>query len=200
MKRFVPLLLLFVVTVFPACREQPKEELFQQGMAFFETGNHQAAITLFKDALDKDPNYTDARMQLGIAYLETGKIDKAESELEKVKRQDPDNNIVLLHLAEIYLGTKRPDQAIKLLNNLQNSDPDNAEALRILAESKAMSGGLVAAEDLFRKSLLIRSDNPPTQLGFARLFYMTKRTDEGDVLVNQVIEKHPNNIAAWKSA
>ena len=79
-------------------------------MEFVKAGNYQAAVSLFKDALEKDPNYTDARLQFGIAYLETSKLDKAENELEKVLRQDPDNYEVTLRLAQIYLQTERSDQ------------------------------------------------------------------------------------------
>jgi Tfp pilus assembly protein PilF len=92
------LLLLFVLfTVFTAaCKEQTKEEIFQQGMEFVDNGNNQAAVTLFKNALEKDPNYIDARLQLGFAYLETGKYDKAENELVKALRQQPENNHAIL--------------------------------------------------------------------------------------------------------
>ena len=83
MKRTIILFILVVFLLLNACREQTKEEIFLQGMEFVDNGNHQAAVTLFKNALEKDPNYIDARLQLGIAYLETGKYDKAENELEK---------------------------------------------------------------------------------------------------------------------
>ena len=82
MKRLI-LLFFFTAILLVACREQTKEEIFLQGMEFVNNGNHQAAVTLFKNALEKDPNYIDARLQLGFAYLETGKYDKAENEIEK---------------------------------------------------------------------------------------------------------------------
>ena len=67
MRSIVPLLILVACLSLPACREQSKEEVFQLGMIFVESGNYQAAVTLFKQALDKDPNYIAARMQWGIA-------------------------------------------------------------------------------------------------------------------------------------
>ncbi|MGK2907453.1 MAG: XrtA/PEP-CTERM system TPR-repeat protein PrsT [Desulfuromonadales bacterium] len=197
MKPFWTWFLLLLVVIAFGCREQSKEDVFQQGMEFVNAGNYQAAVTLFKEALDKDPNFVDARMQLGIAYLETGKVDQAENELAKALRQDPDNNLLTLRLAEIYLKTKRPDQATELLDRLQNSDPDNPEALRLNAEIKAQSGDLRAAEDLLRKSLSIRSNSSPTQLGLAQVLYLTGRADEADELIDAVIAKHPDNSAAY---
>ena len=121
MRRFVPCLLLLIIVALPACREQSKEEIYQQGMEFVSAGNYRAAVSLFKNALDKDPNYIDARLQLGIAYQETNKLDKAESELEKVLRQDPSGYEVTLRLAQIYLLTERIPKAIQRLSELEKT-------------------------------------------------------------------------------
>ncbi len=197
MKRLVLLFVVVVILLISACREQSKEEVFLQGMEFVNNGNHQAAVTLFKSALDKDPNYIDARLQLGIAYLRTGKHEKAENELDKALLQQPDSPQANLRLSEIYLGTNRPDKAIEQLEVLLESEPDNADVLLILARSKAAIGDLASAERLFRQILQLNPDFVEAKLDLARVFYMTARDDAGVQLVEEVLKQDPDNTTAY---
>ena len=197
MKRSIIFFVLVVFLLLNACREQTKEEAFLQGMEFVNNGKHQAAVTLFKNALEKDPNYIDARLQLGIAYLETGKYDKAESELEKALHQQPDSHPAILNLSKIYLGTNRPEKAIDQLEKLLESDPDNAEALFVLARCHVALTDLPTAERLFRESLLVRPNYAPAQLDLARVLYMTARDDAADQLVDAVLTQNPKNTDAY---
>jgi len=197
MKRSIILFILVVFFLLTACREQTKEEVYLQGMEFVSNGNHQAAVTLFKSALEKDPNYIDARLQLGIAYLETGKYDKAEGELEKVLHQQPGSRPAILNLSEIYLGTKRPEKAVDQLEKLLESNPDNAEALLTLARCHVVLSDLPTAERLFRESLQVRPDYAPAQLDLARVLFMTARVDAANQLVDAVLTQNPKNTDAY---
>ena len=196
MKRLVLVIVLILITVLSACREQSKEEVFQQGVQFAESGKHKAAVNLFKEALEKDPNYIDARYQLGISYLELNKLDKAEKELEKVRLQNPEDVDVSLRLSEIYLATNRPEKAMRQLSDMSKSEPENPQVLHFLARAHAMSNDLSSAEKLFRKSLRLRPGHARTQLGLTQLLFMTGRTDEADRLVEDIIESHPDNTDA----
>ena len=185
------------VCLLSACREQSKEDLLQQGMAFVEADKSQAAVNLFRQALEKDPNYIEARLQLGLAYLNTNKLDKAESELQKVFRQKPQDPEISLRLAELYLVTDRPEQAITQLQDFPKNTANHPEALHFLARAHAMKGDFETAEELFHASLRARPDDVRTQLGLARLLYGADRFEEGTRLVNQVIAAHPRETDAY---
>lgn len=197
MKPVLIVVLFLLVIISSACREQTKEELLQQGMTFADSGNHQAAVTLLKNALDKDPNYFDARLQLGVAYQQTEKLDKAENEFDKALRQAPDNHTLHIRLAEVYLSTGRPEKAIDQLSSIINADPDNLEALRIQANSYALLGNLPRAENLFRKALVIHPFHSQTTLGLAQLLYFSGEVDEGHQLVESIVEKEPSDTDAY---
>jgi thioredoxin-like negative regulator of GroEL len=66
-----------------------KEQLLNEGIELVQNNNPGGAIILFKNALDKDQNYFEARFRLAKAYYAIGKLDAAEKELRKVRRQDP---------------------------------------------------------------------------------------------------------------
>ena len=80
MQRF---LVLFIFLFVVSCGGQTKEELFQEGNRLNREGNFRGAVVLYKNALEKDVNYIDARIGLADAYLNSGNFDRAEKEFHK---------------------------------------------------------------------------------------------------------------------
>jgi len=197
MNRFILLCLLSSLFLLSACREQSKEQILQQGVEFAKAGNQQAAIALFKDALAKDPNYMDARLQLGLAYLELEKLDFAEKELEKVQRQEPANRDISLRLAQIYLSSNRVDKAISDLIRLEAASPEDAEVLVALAQGYAHKGDLAASEDKFRKALLTKPADMNANLGLAQILFATKRVEAGTQLLEKTIADNPDKTTPY---
>jgi Tfp pilus assembly protein PilF len=79
-----------------------KEELFAQGQRSMTANDPNSAIIFFKNALEKDQNYFDARFQLAKAYIRAGKTDLAEKELQKLVRQNPNSKDIHLEIARFY--------------------------------------------------------------------------------------------------
>ncbi len=61
-KKYIVILSAFLLIC--GCSPKTKEELFQEGVGHFKKNNPQGAIVLFKKALEKDPNFFDARLEL----------------------------------------------------------------------------------------------------------------------------------------
>ena len=59
------LLTVVVVTLLTGCGNQTKDEFFQSGLAQLQAGNTRGAVVLFREALEQDPNFFEARYQLG---------------------------------------------------------------------------------------------------------------------------------------
>ena len=78
------MILLILVTICSACGRKSKEELFSEGVKQLSSANPNGAVVLFKNALEKDENYLDARFQLAKAYSVLGKKEQAEKEFLKV--------------------------------------------------------------------------------------------------------------------
>jgi non-specific serine/threonine protein kinase len=117
-------------------------EYFVKGMYNFDkrslTGERrsslEAAITMFKKAIERDPNYALARAQLAYSYawmalfIEPGQhwLDMAKEELRRAEAQDP--NLALLHVVRhellwsIYEGFQL-EASIRELRIAQSLDP-----------------------------------------------------------------------------
>lgn len=56
------------------------------GFIYHTNGRHQEAIRLFQKALEINPNYTEASLNLVVAYNEAGEFEKAQEIYSKAKR------------------------------------------------------------------------------------------------------------------
>ena len=84
MRRIIALLIaLFILSAGCSDKSKTKEELLSEGVRLMKA-NKPGAIIYFKNALEKDPNFFEARFQLAREYYRVGKFDSAEDEFKKL--------------------------------------------------------------------------------------------------------------------
>ena len=79
-------------------QEDKKKEAIEwknKGNDSFKKGDYENAIQNFKNALDVDPNYSDAWNNLGLAYIKIGKIDDAKKCQESMRLLKPSKMLPL---------------------------------------------------------------------------------------------------------
>ncbi len=184
-------LLLFMGTV--SCKENTKEVLNSGGEGLFQQGNYNGAIVHFKNALEKDPNYAEARFNLGLAYLETGKVDQAEREFQKLQLQNPHDARVSFQLARVANFQNKPAVAVPLLMDFLKEHPDDAAALEELAISATLSGDLKSAQEHLEKAVSLHPDRLSARLSLARTFMGQAMWDEAEGAIDNVLAKDPKN-------
>lgn len=196
MKIFKVLSVLFTILIFLSGCNQSKEEMLTEGRKLMQSGNTNGAIVALRNAIEKDPNYYEARFELAKAYIEAGKYDKAETELEKVSRQNPANGELTLRMAEVYLATERADEAIALLQPYVASHPQDVEALVFLGRAHAAAGELSESLGAYRLALEVDPDNIEARFGLARVLLAQGNTDAAQRSLQKVIEHDPQHKQA----
>ena len=191
-KKIFVILAIFLV-VASGCTNKTKEELLSEGKKQLNENNPNAAIIYLKNALEKDPNFFDARFQLSKAYLTAGKIDSAENELQKLSRQDPNSTNVKVELARVYLQKAKPDEAIKEISVLINNSSNNIDALEIAGLAYAIKRDYATAESLLKKALSNDKATPKTSLTLARIYSMMGKTEDARLQISEVLGKEPSN-------
>lgn len=190
---FMLLLVLFVC----GCQGQTKESLYEEGVKQSEARNYQGAIVLFKNSLEKDPNFFEARYYLGDAYLHTGKFEKAEKEFLKVLKQGGNFPALPLRLGEVYLYTERPDLTIKEVKRFLTSNAGTWEAYNLLGQAFAVKKDFPTAEKHFRTALDLEKSNPQAGINLVRVLLAQKRTTEARQNLIEITKAHENNTIAW---
>jgi putative PEP-CTERM system TPR-repeat lipoprotein len=191
------IILLLVIVSIAGCGGKKKEDLYADGLKKVKNGNQNGAIVLFKSALEKDPNYLDARYQLGKAYLAVGKYDQAEKEFQKVLLANPGRIEIKLDLAKVHNEINKPDQAISEIQEYLKTNPETAESLETLAVATLLSNRADDAERYLLGALRIDPNRISARLQLARLYAAQKKVDQAKEILTDIIRKDPKEARAY---
>lgn len=91
------------------------------GSAFYDKEDFENALTVYRSALDLDPNNAKIHCNLGFLYWGKGDIDEAIKEYELAIENDPMYDIAYNNLGVIYLDDLgRVQKSIELFKNQSN--------------------------------------------------------------------------------
>jgi putative PEP-CTERM system TPR-repeat lipoprotein len=189
-------LVLTMLVGLSGCKGYTKDSLNAEGQTLLEQGNYNGAIVHFKNALEKDPNFIEARFNLGLAYVETGKLDQAEREFQKVQLQNPHDGRVNFQLARIANFQNKPAVAVQLLDAFLEEHPDDPAAIEQLAFAASISGDQAKARAYLLKALAIEPDRVSAQL--ALIYNFMTQGDRGSArkAIDTLLAKDPENRPA----
>ena len=182
--------LLVVILLFLACDNQSKEELLQSGINLLEAGNARGSIVYLKNALEKDPNFYEARYHLANAYLKSGRLDRAESEFKKVSLQSSSFTDLPIKFAEIYLLTSRNELAIQTLKQFHLETAATSESLDMQGRAYAFTGDYKTAEQSFQKAMALDPSNPKPKIDLVKTLLRQSLDDEAYQLLLKIVEQH----------
>ncbi|MCB9691786.1 MAG: tetratricopeptide repeat protein [Alphaproteobacteria bacterium] len=93
-----------------------------------EDGDMEAAIDLYSDILDLDPENVDAHVRRGRLYLDYGDYSRAMSDFMIADELAPDNPEPQIAVGDLYFARKDYSRAIQCFNDALKMDPNNAMA------------------------------------------------------------------------
>ncbi len=189
-------LLVLIVTLFilSACGSKSKNELYADGLKQMEASNPGAAVVLFKNALEKDENFLDARFQLAKAYARLGKHEQAEKEFNKVLKQNPARDEALLELAGSYNALKKADEAFKLGEQYLAKHPDTVEGLEVLGIASAIKNRPEDAERYLQKAVTIDPARVKTKMELAAVYVSVGKEPQAKTLLDELSRTDPKNV------
>lgn len=180
--------------LFGGCsNHRTKEQLVQEGIRqLTEQNSPNSAIILFKNALEKDQNYFEARFQLARAYMRVGKIDSAEKELQKVKLQNPASRDVQLELARVYLQQSKADEALREISAYIGDTSTDADALEISGAAYAINGDYNIAIAHLQKASA-NAANTTAAITLAKVYFKMGNVDAAKQELAALLGKDPSN-------
>lgn len=195
LKKYLVLFLLFVIC--SACTSKTKEELCSEGVKQLNAYNPSGAVVLFKNALEKDENYSEARFQLAKAFVMLGKKEQAEKELIKVIKQNPLRDEVTIELASLYNSMKKTDDAFKLGEQYLTKHPNSVEGLEILGVSCAINKRYDDAETYLLQALKADPSRTKTKIELASVYAGSGNEQKAKSSLEDAIKTDPKNIRAY---
>lgn len=130
---------------------------------YHRTAVWQNDMTLWEDAVAKDPGNSRAWSKSGEAYVKQGNLGEAKKAFESSLELLPDNMSALNGLAAIEIIEQDVVQAEQLLKTLFRVAPDNSpelvKGLGNMGNLYLLRGEYAAAEKMYDKGLAINPDN-----------------------------------------
>jgi len=179
-----------------ACESKTKEFLYSEGVKHMEAANPGGAVIYFKNALERDGNFEDARFQLAKAYAAIGKNEQSEKEFNKVLAQNPTRDVVLLELARINNASGNGERAFNFGERYLTRNPGKAEGLEVLGISSIISKKYDDARDYLTQALNADPDRSSTKLELASVNMATGDVEKARSFLNQVVQAEPRNFRA----
>lgn len=191
------LIFLFVLLLaFSGCSSKTKETLYAEGVKQIEAANPGAAVVFFKNALEKDGNFLEARFQLAKAYSAMGKYEQAEKEFTKVLTQNPSRDEVFLELARINNALGEGEEAFTYGEQYLSKHLGKVEGLEVVGISFAVRKRYDEAREYLTQALKAAPDRLVTKLELASVNVASGDMKQARVQLTEVLQADPRNFKA----
>jgi len=144
-------------------------ELFEEGEAFFEQEQYEAAIGKWQEFALVNAGFYQVYVNIGNAYKELGNLEEAKAAYEKVLAQDPAESRALANLAELLVREGKSEEAIPLFERIIEQSPDDPAVFYNVAELYFQQRVADKAVDFYKRALEVDPNYWPAQkqIGFA---------------------------------
>jgi Tfp pilus assembly protein PilF len=123
----------------------------------------------YKRAIELDPNFIEARIDLGAAYYAQKDFDSAIKGFEGVLEIDPKNPVAYGNLGRVAMAQGERAKAEDFLKRAISLDPSYSLALNNLGNLYFLEGKMGAAKEIFEKSLTMTPNNPGIHYFLAKI-------------------------------
>jgi serine/threonine protein kinase/tetratricopeptide (TPR) repeat protein len=177
-------------------------DFYLQGRGYLEGAstptNIENAISVFNEALQRDPKYALAFAGLGESYWQMYVLTKksewvarAKSACEQsvsLKDGQSDGHVCL---GLVFNGTGRYDEAVRQYQQAEQLDPTNDDAYTGLAYAYEKLGKLDEAEKTYKRAIAVRPNHSSSYNQLGTFYLQQSRYQEAAAMYSQVIALEP---------
>lgn len=143
-----------------AGKNQLVNNYFEFGLKSQKSGNLKEAEECYLKALELNPNFHPARLNLSSIYLEKSKIAEAEKELNILLSKTPEETKVLYNMALLCYRKKEYKNAEEYLGRLLVPEPANSKAYLLKGKILENQNELDQAIKAYSRAYQIDSSDP----------------------------------------
>jgi serine/threonine protein kinase/tetratricopeptide (TPR) repeat protein len=171
---------------------------FQLGLCYRDLGLYAKASEAFKKAQALAPQDPAIYYQLGLAAMEQGYNREAEAYFLDGLKINPNHALILIALGRLYIRMKQPRSAIGVLQQATQQDATLWEGWyelgRAHMEAREWKLALSALEQARQNS----PDIPDIYSAMATCYLKTNKKAEARRMVNEALQRSPNNTEALR--
>lgn len=190
------------------CGKDPKQiarEFTDKGRTFVRQNKIGDATINFQRAVQADPQFGEAYLELGRLQARGRMPGEALTNLSQAAALLPDNIDARVEICNLLLPAYLADRAQpgnverlkSLAQQLAERKPDHPEVLRIRALIASRDKDRERARDLLEKARASQPDNPEVTMALAVHHIESGRRDVGEKMAAEVIERSPTYVPAY---
>ena len=178
------------------------------GVIHHDRGALEAARDAFKRALEINPSYTEAALNLAVTYNDLGQYELAQQVYRSAIHRDArgqheidpfaKGKIANLHaeVAHAYLEVDMPNEAIQEYRSAVRLCPQFADLRVKLAEVYRQTGDLISARQELEEAIRTRPDYGPARIALGVLMLVSGQRREAVSTWQEALRRDPQNKVA----
>jgi len=151
---------------------------FGFGKIFEALDYHERAITAYRKAIEINPAYYPAKINLARILCDFGKNEESLRLLEEARRQNPKDPLIWAEIAVNELRLGRPGKAVPLLRRYNRAMGPQSWGYVHLGRALAETGQVEEAERIYRRALEIDPYNELGHLWLGQLLVSQGKREE----------------------
>ncbi len=170
------------------------DKMFLLSKSKFEKGEVDQSISILKDIIAKDPNFSKAYYSLGFSYMGKGEDAKAEAVLLKLIEMEPKLHIAHLQLGKAYENQQKWKQALEFYQSAVRLNPDNPYArMHLGIMYNALNDFEIGVSEL-QTAYQLNLHEFSVVYNLANGLYKLEQLDEALIILDKAIEIGESNI------
>lgn len=170
------------------------------GYILSDQGKYEESINMYENALEIDPDFTDAISGWAYSLFEMNKFEESEDLYKKALRTDPNDSYTYYYYALLKEKMNSYSQADSLYKKAVTLDPKNFEAANDYSNFLILQNRLNEARVSIKNILKVRPDNSQAYFNLGNLNYNENNYEES---VNNFLKSFSldsTNVAALLNA
>jgi len=177
--------------------EAAKRRAFDRGQQYFQAGKLPEAIIEFRNAVNRDERWGEARYQLAEAYAAHAEPELAYKQYIRAADLLPDDVNVQLKAAAYLLLAGQYDDAKARAEQVLAKHPDNVEAQVALGSALAGLHDLDAAVTRIMHAIQLDPGRSQSYMTLARVRVAQRRTDEARAAFDKAVNAETRSVPAY---
>ena len=166
------------------------------GHALSRLGRHDEAIAVYRQAIERQPDYALSHKILGVALAAKGRVDEAIVCYRKAVELDPKSAPAHITLGSALWFSGRQDDAIATYRRAIELEPDHAEAHNGLGWALQQKGALDEAIPAYREAIRLMPDYAEAHVNLGVALSAEGRLDAAITAFEKAIAFDPKSAPA----
>ncbi|MBQ8750074.1 MAG: tetratricopeptide repeat protein [Alphaproteobacteria bacterium] len=156
-------------------------------------GDKKTALSLYKKALEINPDSTTALLNISTIYYEIKKYEKALKFSNKVLETKPDNFSALLNIANTYYANKEYNEALKFYEKLYELNPNSYNAIANIANTCYNLNQFIRAIEFSKMAIEMRPNSVEPYIVAGNSYAELLKKDDAAILLKKAASIAPNS-------